>query len=319
MSLTPITRAHAAALLFGGAALGIASDCAAQTSFTIRFAFTPTEGSAEVYYAKELGLFAKANLDADVQTMQTTSAIVAALTSNSIDIGSVTIDVLATIHQKGIPLVVIAPAAEYVSPLSTRTAALVVPANSPVQQAKDLNGKVIATPGLHTFGTTAPSVWIDRNGGDSSTVKFVEVPFPAMAAAIESGRVDAAFVTEPFLTIAKGRGRILAYPLDAISKHFLNSVWCVTPQWANANPGVVSRFARLMHDTAVWANANPQQSGEILAKYTKIDLAVIATMTRTHYGEQLTAALMQPVIDASAKYNGFSPFPAQDLVYAPAR
>jgi len=75
----------------------------------------------------------------------------------------------------------------------------------------------------------------------------------------------------------------------------------------------------VIHDTAVWANKNQAQSGQIVAKYTKVDPAVLATMTRSHYAEALTPAAMQPLIDVSAKYNGFATFPAQELIYVPGR
>ena len=50
-----------------------------------------------------------------------------------------------------------------------------------------------------------------------------------------------------------------------------------------------------------------------------MDPAALATMTRSRYAEQLTPALLQPVVDVSAKYNGFGRFPAQDLIYTPVR
>jgi hypothetical protein len=56
----------------------------------------------------------------------------------------------------------------------------------------------------------------------------------------------------------------------------------------------------------------------VLAKYDNIESAVIATMTRARYGEQLTPALMQPLIDIAAKYEHFARFPAQELMYTPA-
>jgi hypothetical protein len=46
-----------------------------------------------------------------------------------------------------------------------------------------------------------------------------------------------------------------------------------------------------------------------------MDPAVLATMTRSVYAETLTAASMQPLIDISAKYNGYATFPAQELIY----
>ncbi len=66
------------------------------------------------------------------------------------------------------------------------------------------------------------------------------------------------------------------------------------------------------------ANKNPQLTAGILAKYDKIEPAVIATMARNHYAEQISPALMQPLIDSAAKYNAFKTFPAQELIYKPS-
>jgi NitT/TauT family transport system substrate-binding protein len=316
-----ITRARASALLFGGAAVcALGRPLRAQTAATIRIAGLRIESAAQLYYAKDMGFFAKAGLDADIQAIPGGSAaIVAAIEGGAIDIGYSAVDTLATIHQKNIPVVIIAPANEYVSPGSQRTTALVLPANSQVQKAKDLSGKTFAVAGFNTVADIAPRVWIDQNGGDSSAVKFVEVPFPAMTAALDAGRVDAAWVAEPFIGPATKNGRAIAYGFDGISKHFIVSAWFTTPQWAKDHPDLVKRFAGVMRDTADWANTNPGKSGEILAKYTGLDPAVIATMARTRYGNQLTAPLTQPLIDVAAKYGKFSPFPATELIYAVPR
>jgi NitT/TauT family transport system substrate-binding protein len=320
MSLTMIARARASALLFGGAALScIRLPGRAQANSTIRLATVPTDGASAPYYAKDMGFFAKAGLDVDIEPMQSAPAIAAAVSSGAIDIGYSPVDVLASIHQKNIPLVIIAPASEYVSPAMTRSAALVLPANSPVHQAKDLTGRIVASNGLHSFGEEGARAWIDQNGGDSSTVKWVEMPLAAMPAALDAGRIDAAFVVEPFLAGARKSGRVLGYGYDSIAKHFVIGTWFTTPQWAKDHTDLVKRFAAVMHDTAVWANGNQAQSGEILAKYMKLDPAVVATMVRAHYAEQLTASVMQPLIDVSAKYNGFKTFPAQELIYTPSR
>jgi len=96
-------------------------------------------------------------------------------------------------------------------------------------------------------------------------------------------------------------------------------MWCATPQWAGAHPDVVERFANALRATAAWANTHPAQSGALFATYTKADPALIASMPRALFTERLSPALMQPVIDVAAKYNGFTPFPAQDLIYQPPR
>jgi NitT/TauT family transport system substrate-binding protein len=320
MSFANVTRFRASTLLFGAAASCLfTTPGRAQTNARIRVATFAVENAFENYYARDMGFFGKWGLDADVQLLSGSSTIAAAVVSNAVDIGYAALDVLATLHEKDIPMVVIAPAGEYQAPGTSRDAALVLAANSVVRTAKDLNGKTIATGTFHSLPQTATCLWIDLNGGDSSTVKFVEIPFPAMAAAVAANRVDAAFVPEPFLAAATKSGRVLEYGYDYIAKHFLFGAWFATAQWAKDHPDLVTRFASAMHDTAVWANANPQKSGELLAGYTKIDPAVIANMTRARFSEQLTPAVMQPLIDLAAKYNGFNSFPAQELIYKAAR
>jgi NitT/TauT family transport system substrate-binding protein len=318
-----MTRAHASALLFGGVAAGaMRLPGMAQSSGTIRVATIPIEGAMQPCYAKDMGYFAKAGIDVDIQLIAGGSAIAAAVLSNSADIGYSAVDTLATARSKGVQLVVVAPGSEYVSEATGHDAALVLPANSTIRSAKDLNGKTIGVNSLSGIALLGTRVWIDQNGGDASTVKFAEVPFSTMPVALDTSRVDAVQVAEPFIDAARKSGRVLTYGMnDAISKHFLISAWFTTPQWAAAHPDALKRFASAMHDASVWANqkSNQGKSGEILGKYTKLDASVIATMSRAVFADQLTPALLQPLIDVNAKYSKIAAVPAQELIYTPSR
>jgi NitT/TauT family transport system substrate-binding protein len=313
-----MTRAHATALLLGGAAVGaVARQGQAQTDAVIRIATLPVDGASQVYYAQDAGFFAKAGLAVHIQPMLSSSAIAASVSSNAMDIGYGNIDVLAELHSKKIPTIAFASANEYMSALTARTAALLLPLKSPIQQAADIKGKIVAVGALRSVAELASRAWIDQHGGDSSTVRFVEVPIPSMPAALDAGRIDAAFVVEPFLGVAVKTCRVLAYGIyDAVAKRFALGAWFGGPQWVKDHPTVAKRFADVMRQTAIWANANPDLTGAILSKYSKIDLAVIATIPRAHFAEQLAPASLQPLIDVAAKYNGFSAFPARELLYA---
>ena len=282
----------------------------------LRVAIVPIEGASEVFYATDMGFFAKAGLEVEVQRMQSSPAIAAAVASNTIDIGFLSVDALATAHAKGIPLVIIAPSGCYDSTISHDNVAIALAASSPVREAKDLNGKTVAVNALHSLSTLGVSDWVDQNGGDSSTVKFVEMPFPIMTAALDAGRIDGALVTEPYATAARKSGRVIASGFDYIAKHFLVASWCTTTQWAKDHPELIKSFTGVINETAAWANKNHEESGEIVVKYLKIPPATLATMARATYCEPLTPALIQPLIDVSAKYNGFTAFPARDLIYS---
>jgi len=313
-----MTRKRAAGVLFGGLALGAAPVSAgAQTNSMLRIATIPIEPGAQVYYAQDMGFFAKAGLDVDIQAMTTGPGIAAALVSNAVDIGFGSVDAVAAIHQKNVPLVLIAAASDYVSPGSSRTTGLVVPVSSAIQTAKDLKGKVIAVTAINGITHTVAEAWLDQNGGDSTSARFVEIPLAAMPAALEAGRVDAVWISEPFLEEAKKNGRVLVYGFDTVAKHFISTAWLCTVQWAGDHPDLARRFAAVMHQTAVWANTNDAASAQVLAKYTRADPAVIATQARSHFAVDLVPAALQPLIDVAAKYNNFATFPARELIFAP--
>ncbi len=287
---------------------------AAQAPAVVRLTTTYIDSGAEPFYALDLGIFQKHGLNVELIPGKNGSAMVAAVAGNAADIGYSDVGALSKAYSKGIKLTVIAPAALWTDAAPVNQ--VIVAKNSPIHTAKDLNGKVFAVPGLATGSEYASRAWIDKNGGDSSTVKFIELPYPAMAPALEAGRVDAAYVAEPFLAPAKKDGRLLAYADDAIAKVNLRTVWFAAPEWAAAHPDLVTRFAAAMRETALWANDKRDQarSAEILVKYAQIDPATITSVIRAAYGVDLTTALVQPQIDITARYNDFASFPARDLI-----
>lgn len=301
--------AAAAALLF----FTLALPARAQTLPVVHVTLVPIDAGAEVFYAKDMGFFAKAGIDVDVQTAANGGAAAAAVAGNAVDIGYSDMVSISSAFAHGIPFVVVAPAALHEATAPTNY--LMVAANSPIHTAKDLSGKIVAGSGLGTISGYAPRAWIEANGGDVSAVKFVELPFPQMQPALDAGRVDAVAIAEPFLSIARKTDRILASPYDAVAKEFLISAFFTTSTWAKAHPDLLNRFVTAMHEAAVWGNANHAKSAEILLKYAKLNPDLVATMVRIHYGERLDPALMQPVINVAAKFGKFPPFPADSLIY----
>jgi NitT/TauT family transport system substrate-binding protein len=307
------TAAAAFAMRAPGAAQGTAP-------VTIRIATVPIDVGAEIYYAVDMGFLAKAGIAADIQSMSNSSAIFAGVAAGALDVGFGNIGSIATAVKKNIPFTIIAPGGMYSD--AAPTTELVVAKTSPIRSARDLNGKIIAVNALKNITQFAPQAWLDKNGGDSSTVKFLELPFPQMIPALTSGRVDAAIIAEPTLAEAKADTRVLSNAFSAIAPEFLIGAWVATTPWANAHLDVVKRFAEAIRETAIWANKaqNRPRSAQILARYTKSDPALLARQTRALYAERLTAASMQPQIDVTAKYGGLpASFSAEELIFSPAQ
>jgi ABC-type nitrate/sulfonate/bicarbonate transport system substrate-binding protein len=236
--------------------------------------------------------------------------------SGALDIGETGVSVIAAAHERGLPFVIIAPAGSYSS--KAPTSATLVAKNSPIKTGADLNGKTFGLRDINSPAYVGSRAWIDQNGGDSKTVKFVEIPDSATAAALAQGRIDATTISEPDLENAL-RGpdaRLLADSYNAIAKDFLLGAYFTTRDYAAAHPEIVRAFASAMAETYRWANRHHAETAQILEKYTKQQ--VIPTMPRVIYSERLSPQIVQPLIDAAAKYGALkASFPASEMLLAP--
>ena len=315
----PLRMTRLTATLLGVAAVvGASLPGSAQAVATLKIATTPTDIGSQVFYAQDKGFFKANGLDAQIQIISNGAAITSAVISGALDIAQSNIASLASAHEAGLDIVIVAPAGSYAS--KAPTTALIVTKNSPFKTAKDLNGKIIAGNGLKNITQVGAFAWMDKNGGDPSTTKFVEMPFPDMPGALAAGRIDAAVIAEPELSsaLAKGEVRVLGNCYDGIAKSFMIGAWFTTGAWARAHPDLVKRFSKAMSQTAEWANKNQAASGVMLTKYTKIEVA--PGMKRTVYADKLDPALVQPLIDASAKYGiTKATFPAATIIDPNAR
>jgi NitT/TauT family transport system substrate-binding protein len=291
-----------------------ASPVTPQTRNHITIAIPPVDPGAEALYAYDMGFFEKAGIDVTLQSLANGAVIAAGVASGAIDIGDSNVISIETAHSKGLPVTVVAPGADNIR--SAPSNVLIVAKSSPFQKASDLNGKIIGTTPLRGIGDLLISAWMDKNGGNSESVKFIEIPFPQAAAAVVQGRTDATLSVEPFITEAKSDTRVMADPFAALGDGFLITAFYSSKTWAQAHPALLARFMAVIRQTADWANKNHDKSAEILAKYSKLDLEVIKQSVRAHYAASLTAASLQSTIDVAARYKYIdAAFPARDIIF----
>jgi NitT/TauT family transport system substrate-binding protein len=181
------------------------------------------------------------------------------------------------------------------------TAVLAVAKDTVFKGPADLIGKTVAISAIKDGTHLAMAAYLTKSNIDFTKVNFIEMPYPLMAPALKRGTVAAAVVVEPFATAAADDIRVVAKPLDALSRQFLLAGWFTTRAWLAANPAVARRFVAATYETARWANANHAKSAEILQKYSKVDDATVQRMQRAIYADRLTAAELDPTLDWSAR------------------
>lgn len=282
---------------------------------TVRIASLPIDGMALALYAHTMGFFSKVGLDVDLQEMQNGASILAAVAGGSIDIGASELTSLTFAHDRGLPITLVYGGGIYSAESPTED--LVVRSTAKITTAADLNGKMIAVISLRGFTQYAPMLWVDENGGQSSTLRFAEIRPSEIPVALQEGRIDASLLAEPFITACRPFTRNLAYACNAIAPRFLIAAYFVAPDWASTHPNEIRAFRQAMRDAALWANRNQSRTAQILAKEAKMDASVLSAAARVSHPTELLPAMLQPLIDLTAKYGGTRRFDAAKIIYHP--
>ena len=294
------------------AAMFAASPSRAQSTMTLTVGTLPS--SAEIWYAIENGFFARRNLDVKYQMQNSGAAGAAAMIGGSIDVSEADTVTIIKAHDKGLPFVSLAPG--LLDSVKAPTIAVIV-RDPNVRLGKDFNGKIFATNSLQNIGTLLVDAWVDNNGGDSKTIKWLELPFPALSATLQRGTIDAYIAPEPFLTNGiKDGGHAIRMDRNPIAPVVLQGALIATRDWVASHRDASRAFTAAILEANDWANKNRSAAAVILSKYSKIPVEVIEGMTfRGEYASRLDAGTIQPLIDGAFKYGIITKeFRARDII-----
>jgi len=303
------------AFLAGAAALTVlpAAIRAADLA-VVNVGMVPLDIDGDVSYAQDQGYYAAAGLDVHLNQLSSGPAITNAVLGGSLDIGTGNVGSVIVARSRGIPLKLIAPsgiaaAMELTEPIAVRK-------DSAIHSGADLNGKTVAINAVKTMQYAAVLLWIDKHGGDSKTVKFIEMPVSEMPAALDSHRVDAVLPGEPFTTMMSGYTRSLGSQYGSMQLPFPIFATFSTEQWLAAHGDVAAKFAGALQRAAVWSNSHHKETAVMLARLAKVDQQMATTMGRITYGTTFDPKSLQPIIEALLRYGIIDkPIDATDLIW----
>ena len=286
---------------------------AAETDLTV--GATLDDDVAATLYGISTGTFAREGIDLHVNPLLSGAAGASAVSSGALPIAKSSVIALVAAYARGLPFVIIAPSVVFTA--DKPSSGLVVRKDSPLRPGKDFNGKTIGVSSLVDARVIAIKAWTDQNGGDATTLKFIEVPASAVLAAVDAGRIDATVVQNTQLADAMSSGSFkdLGEPNAAIGKRYIVNSWYTTRAYLAQNGDVVRHFLAGLLPAVNYANAHPDEMTPFLASFAKLDPSKLQNMTHSVLATKLVPSEFQPTIDAAAKY-GFidKPFPAKDFL-----
>jgi NitT/TauT family transport system substrate-binding protein len=315
VSSAPYSRAQAVAGIAAGM-VAVPQFVRAQTLEKVRMSAVPLDDMTPVYWAIKAGYYQKAGIDLEVVPVASGSASTAAVIAGAYELGKASPIASMLAHLRGLPITIVANSAMVLA--RTPFGGMLVAADSPIKTAPDCNGKIGASPGLNDISALAMTNWIDKNGGDIKTVKWVELTPTAFAPAIYEHRIDFANISEPLLSAAleTGKLRVLANAFGSVSDRWLGAAYVARPDWANKNPDVVKRFAAVTYEAAAYINTHKPETVAMMSEATKIPAALFAKMVRIEGATSSDPRLLEPLIDLAVRYKVIpNRFPASDLYW----
>lgn len=282
-AVTAISAATAIIFMAAGCTSGPSSAAlSADTSTgdtTISVAALPAADLAGLYIAQDDGLFARQGLRVTIRKIASSQAVIAAQLAGQVDISAGSYIPYITAEAQGAKFRILAEA----SSLGPDSRVLVTSAGSHVTSIGQLTGARIGVNGTNSIGTLLISALMAEHGYSPKTVQFItdDDGFPAMPAALNGGTWEAAFLAEPYVTLAEeqygertladlDQGATLNFPIDG---------YVATQSWASAHPQTVAAFIRAIEAGQALASTQRGAVEQAMAKSDNLSPSVTSLMS----------------------------------------
>jgi NitT/TauT family transport system substrate-binding protein len=190
---------------------------------------------------------------------------------------------------------------------------VVVPKGSKIKEPKDFEGASVAVNTLNNIGPLVMNESMEKAGADYTKIKYVEVPFPEMNAALEAGRVDAAWEVEPAFSGGKAAGGTpIMHPYEETAPNLTVATYFASKEYIAKNTDIVEAFKRAIEKSLDYAQQNPDEVREVIGTYTEIPPEVIDKITLPQWKADLNEPTIQLNIDLSKKFGFIEEEPTLD-------
>lgn len=280
-----------AALLAGSVAAGCGGDDgggAEERAAGAKPGLTPVEigilgisADAPIWIGIEQGYFKEEGIEVRTQVSGAGgSAFVPALLGGDLDVGAGGADGAIQAMAKGLDVQILAHEGAPVSHGHTAasaedtehiTLAVMSKKGSDVRSIEDLEGETVAAITVSGLQYLCVQRAMEIAGADPKTVKVLETPLPDMIPAMETDRVGAAVLLEPFVTQAKGSGaNVVSYACEEAIPGVIQGAYFVSGEWARENPEAAAGLARALVRANRYAEEHPEEQRRVIAENTKI-------------------------------------------------
>lgn len=272
--------------------------------------------TAPLWAAVEAGIFADAGLDVTVQPIQGGAQAMPALINGDVDfsIGQPFGAMRASLQ--GLDVAIIANYASSYAEGDDINAVVSAP-GSDISSPADLAGKRVAVNSIGAAGDLTIAAAVEADGGDASTIEFVEVNFPDARAQLEAGNIDAAWVPEPFVSMIVGAGgQVVVYPYQEVLPGLPTLVVQATGETVAGNADLVEAVRSALAEAFAWAAENDDAVRQALVDELELPEEAAANLPLPEFTTELDTEVLQALADLGVERGYFDAAPDLDALIA---
>jgi NitT/TauT family transport system substrate-binding protein len=211
----------------------------------ITVGIVPSIGMVPLYVALDQGYFKEEGLNVKLVTLSGGGESMTGLLGGDVDFSFANYPMLVQAQQKGQGKVKVKVVADAVA-AKPDSSAVVVKKDSPLRNPEDLEGRKIAVPYTGSMADLAVMSGMKAARADPSGVEWRNLSYANMLPRLQGGDIDAAFLEEPFLSVAQAQLGVstvlqpMAGRLDGIGL----SGYAALEKTTKAYPNTVAAFQR---------------------------------------------------------------------------
>ncbi|WP_326553306.1 ABC transporter substrate-binding protein [Micromonospora sp. NBC_01813] len=270
----------------------------------VRVAALPITETAALWGGMEAGIFAEHGLAVEVLPAQGGAQAIPALINGDIEfaIGQPFGPFRADLQDLGVVMI-----GNYASSYADGDDinAVVASAASGITRPAELAGRRVSVNSLGAAGDVTIMAAVEQDGGDPTTIEFVEVAFPDVPAQLEAGNIDAAWVPEPFVTQLRGRGDVfIVAPYQAVIPGLATLTTITTAERLESDAELIADFSAALQETLEWAQdpANEAAVRQAIKDNLELPEAVADSVRLPEFGWEIDRASLESLAELAGQY-----------------
>jgi NitT/TauT family transport system substrate-binding protein len=191
-----LVLALAAFLVMGSASAGLFDFLGGDSGDTVKIGYLPSDHDAALFVADAQGLYKNKGINTELVQFNNGGDLMTAMASGDVDVGYVGISPVLSSVSAGVPVKIISAA-------QVEGSGIIVTNDSNIENARDLAGKTIATPGEASIQHVLLAAYLKANGMSLDDVNESAMKVPSINDALKTGNLPAAITFQPYVSLGE--------------------------------------------------------------------------------------------------------------------